>query len=57
VSTPANEPASPPAFQVRWPDGGIYVNRNGETRLTEAEAKMTAPRIGGTWRRVSGQED
>ncbi len=48
--------ASPAAFQVRWPDGGIYVNRHGETRLSEEEATATAPRIGGTWRLVTGQE-
>lgn len=57
MSTPAGEPASPPFFRVRWPDGGIYVNGKGETRLTEEEARAIAPRIGGTWRRVSGQED
>lgn len=56
MSTPANEAPSPAVFQVRWPDGGIYVNRHGETRLSEVEAKATAPRIGGTWRRVNGQE-
>ena len=44
------------AFEVVWPDGEVYTNRHQQTRLTEAEAKATAPRIGGTWRRVTGQE-
>ena len=57
MSTPSNEAASPADYQVRWPDGGIHVNRLGETRLSETEAKATAPVIGGTWRRVTGQED
>lgn len=49
MSTPVNEPV----FQVRWPDGGIYVNSTGKTRLTEPEARGAARRIGGTWRRVT----
>jgi hypothetical protein len=40
------------AYEVRWPDGGIYANRHGETVLTEDEAKATAPAIGGTWHRA-----
>lgn len=43
-------------YGVTWPDGEAYANRHGETRLSEAEAKATAPRIGGTWRRVTTEE-
>jgi hypothetical protein len=38
------------AYEVTWPDGDIYANRDGEVRLSEAEARATAPVIGGTWR-------
>lgn len=43
-------------YEVTWPDESVYRNRDGQTRLSEAEAKATAPAIGGTWRRVTGQE-
>lgn len=38
------------AYEVAWPDGGIYANRHGETVLTADEARTTAQAIGGTWR-------
>jgi hypothetical protein len=56
TGTPANEAAGQADYQVRWPDGGIYSNRYQQTRLTEAEARATARAIGGTWRRLTGQE-
>jgi hypothetical protein len=43
-------------YEVTWPDGSIYVNRHEQTRLAFSEARMTAPRIGGTWRRGTGTE-
>jgi hypothetical protein len=44
-------------YEVTWPDGSVYRNRHGQTRLAEAEAKMTAPRIGGTWRRAAPEQE
>lgn len=38
------------AYEVTWPDGGVYANRHGKTRLPFDEAKATAQAIGGTWR-------
>lgn len=49
MSTPASEGA----FEVTWPGDEAYTNRHGQTRLSEEEAKATAPRTGGTWRRVT----
>ncbi len=46
----------PLEYEVAWGDGSLYVNSFGQTRLSETEAKTTAPRIGGTWRRVTGQK-
>lgn len=46
MSTPAREGE----YEVVWPDGGIYVNRFKQARLSEAEAKATARAIGGRWR-------
>jgi hypothetical protein len=43
---------TPAAYEVTWPDGDTYVNRDGETRLAEAEARATAQAIGGRWRRA-----
>lgn len=43
-------------YQVTWPDGGIYANRDGATRLQLAEAKATAQAIGGTWRTACSQD-
>jgi hypothetical protein len=37
-------------YEVIWPDGDVYANRHGETRLSFAEAKATARAIGGKWR-------
>ena len=38
------------AYEVIWPDGDVYANRHGKTRLSFAEAKATARAIGGKWR-------
>ena len=38
------------AYEVIWPDGDVYANRDGGTRLSFAEAKATARAIGGKWR-------
>jgi hypothetical protein len=38
------------AYEVVWPDGDIYANRQGEIRLTAGEASTTARAVGGTWR-------
>ena len=43
-------------YEVVWPDGSVYSNRFNQARLTEDEARMTAPRIGGTWRRAADEE-
>jgi len=51
-AAPASEEAAP-EYEVTWGDGSIYSNRFNQTRLTEEEARMTAPRIGGTWRRAT----
>jgi len=51
-----NPPTPPAAYEVIWPGGEVYANRHQQTRLSEAEAKATAPRIGGTWRRVTVTE-
>lgn len=40
-------------YEVVWPDGDIYANRNGEIRLSAAEARATAQAIGGTWRHAT----
>lgn len=37
-------------YEVIRPDGGVYANRHGETRLSFAEAEATARAIGGKWR-------
>lgn len=42
-------------YEITWPWGEIYANSHGQTRLTLEEAKLTAPRIGGTWRRITGE--
>lgn len=42
-------------YEVTWPDGSTYSNRFDQTRLSAGEARATAPMIGGTWRRVTGQ--
>lgn len=41
------------AYEVIWPDGGTYANRDGATRLDADEASATARAIGGRWRRAS----
>jgi hypothetical protein len=50
VPTMTNAPATTVEYEVIWPDGDIYANRHGETRLAVAEACATAQAIGGTWR-------
>jgi hypothetical protein len=52
-SNPMNEAT----FEVVWPNGDIYANRDGQARLAETEAKATAPAIGGTWRHVTTEEN
>lgn len=44
------------AYEVIWPDGRTYANRDGETRFPFAEAKATAPAIGGRWRLAETDE-
>lgn len=44
------------AYEVTWPDGGIYANRHGETVLTAGEARTTASATGGTWRAAGNGE-
>jgi uncharacterized membrane-anchored protein len=46
-------PAS--AYEVTWPDGDIYANRDGEIWLPADEARATAQAIGGTWRTAPGK--
>jgi hypothetical protein len=43
-------------YEVIWPDGGVYANRHGETRLPFAEASATAQAIGGRWRLAETEE-
>ena len=52
----SNPVTTPEEYEVTWPDGSVYANRHGQTRLSSEEAKLTAPRIGGTWRRATGTD-
>jgi hypothetical protein len=53
MSNAAETPAAAPAYEVIWPDGGTYANRDGKTRLSVDEARATARAIGGRWRLAS----
>jgi hypothetical protein len=57
TADPGRTSALGTAYEVVWPDGDIYANRNGEIRLTAAEASATARAVGGTWRAATAPGD
>jgi hypothetical protein len=61
MSTPVNQgetvtAVTAKAWEVIWPDGGIYANRHGETVLSAADAEAAARATGGTWRAAGNGE-
>jgi hypothetical protein len=40
------------AHEVRWPDGDLYEDADGASRVTESRARVIAQHIGGTIRKA-----